>query len=101
MATTPGGLLQPLQIPEQIWEELSMDFITGLPKVKGVDSIFVVVDRLSKYAHFIPIKHPYTARAVVEIFAKEVVRFHGVPKSILSDRDPIFVRNFWKESFKL
>jgi hypothetical protein len=78
-----------------------MDFITGLPKSKGYEAILVVVDRLSKYAHFVPLKHPYTARVVAEIFTKEVVRLHGIPLSIMSDRDPIFISNFWKELFKL
>lgn len=101
LAIAPGGLLQPLNIPEKIWEEISMDFITGLPKSKGFDAIFVVVDRLSKYSHFIPLKHPYTARMVAEIFVKEIVRLHGVPTSIVSDRDPIFISNFWKKLFKM
>lgn len=61
----------------------------------------MVVDRQSKYSHFIPLKHPYSARVLAEIFAREVVRLHGIPASILSDTDPIFVSSFWKELFKL
>ncbi|GAU17006.1 hypothetical protein TSUD_37640 [Trifolium subterraneum] len=100
-ATTPGGLLQPLPIPNAIWEDLSIDFITGLPKSRGFDAILVVVDRLSKYSHFILLKHPYNAKTIAEVFVKEVVRLHGIPHSIVSDRDPLFVSNFWLELFKL
>ncbi|PNX58075.1 retrotransposon Ty-3/Gypsy protein [Trifolium pratense] len=76
-STTPGGLLQPLPVPHVIWEDLSLDFIMGLPKSKGFEAILVVVDRLSKYGHGILLKHPYTAKSVAELFVKEIVRLHG------------------------
>ena len=62
-----------------LWEDISLDFIVGLPKSKGHDAILVVVDRLSKYVHFLLLKHPYTARSVVDIFTKEVIRQLGIP----------------------
>lgn len=70
--TTLAGLLQPLPIPKQIWEDILMDFIDGLPRSKGKTTIFVVVDRLSKYAHFSAITHPYTAKSVAQIFFDDI-----------------------------
>jgi len=97
MATTlPASLLQPLPIPDQIWEELAMDFITGLPVSYGFTVIYVVVDRLSKAAHFMPLKQDFTSKSVAEIFFKNVVKLHGLPKSIVSDRDKVFTSQFWK-----
>ena len=78
-----------------------MDFITGLPKVFDKDCIFVVVDRQKKFAHFFVVTTTFTVAKVAELFFKEVVRLHGLPKSIVSDRDSRFFSAFWQELFKI
>jgi hypothetical protein len=90
----PAGLLQPLEVPSRVREDIAMDFIEGLPKVGGKCVILTVVDRFSKYAHFIPLAHPYTAETVAKVFFADIVRLHGVPASIDSDRDVVFTSGF-------
>ncbi|GJV22146.1 transposase, Ptta/En/Spm, transposase, Tnp1/En/Spm-like protein [Tanacetum coccineum] len=94
-----GGLLQPLPTPSAVWEDVSMDFITGLPSSKGLMVILVVVDHFSKYAHFGALSTNFNAHMVVELFMDIVVKHHGIPKTIVSNRDPIFVSKFWKQLF--
>ncbi|GKD09026.1 ty3-gypsy retrotransposon protein, partial [Tanacetum coccineum] len=96
-----GGYLQPLATPTAVWEDLSMDFITGMPVSKGLTVVLVVVDRFSKYAHFAPLPTSFNAHKVAEVFVDTVIKLHGIPKTIVSDRDPIFVSNFWTQLFKL
>ncbi|KAJ0802805.1 putative nucleotidyltransferase, Ribonuclease H [Helianthus annuus] len=92
-----SGLLQPLDIPIWKWDEITMDFVTGLPKTfKKNDVVWVVVDRLSKSAHFLPIQQGFSVNKLSEIFLQEIIRLHGTPSSIVSDRDPRFTSRFWK-----
>jgi hypothetical protein len=94
--TPPGGLLQPLPVTTGAWRNISMDFVEGLP----VAVIMVVVDRFTKYAHFIPLRHPYTAPTIARHFVDSVVKLHGMPHSIVSDHDRIFTSTFWKLLFQ-
>lgn len=97
----PGGELQPLPVPEWKWEDIAMDFVTGLPKTQGQkDAIWVIIDRLSKSAHFVAIKTTWGVQKLAEIFIHEIVCLHGTPKSIVSDRDGRFMSRFWKELHK-
>lgn len=97
----PGGLLQSLPVPSQIWADISMNFVKGLPRVHGKLVILSVVDRFSKMAHFIPLGHPYSAATVALAFFTDIVRLHGLPETIVSDRDPVFTSQFWPELFRL
>ena len=80
---------------------VSMDFIDGLPTSGHANCIMVVVDKLSKFAHFIPLHHPYTAQRVAQAFLDIIFKIHGLPTHIISDRDPIFTSQFWRELFRL
>ena len=95
------GLLQPLLVPNQAWSQISMDFIESLPLSEGADTILVVVDRLTKLSHFIPLKHPFSAVEVAKLFLTHVFRLHGLPEVIVSDRDKLFTSLFWQELFRL
>ena len=97
----PARLLQPLPIPEWKWDVVTMDFNTKLPKTRFQnDAIMVVVDKLIKVAHFIPVKTTHKATNNANIYMKEVAILHGIPKAIVSDRDSKFTSYFWKGLFK-
>ena len=93
----PAGTLKPLPIPEWKWDTVGMDFITGFPNTqKGNDAIFVVIDRLSKVAHFLPIRESITASQLGDFYVSRVVSLHGVPLEINSDRGSLFTSRFWQ-----
>ena len=93
----PAGLLQKIEIPEWKWEHITMDFVVGLPRTrKGHDAIWVIVDRLTKSAHFLPIRRTDSLDQLAELYCREITRLHGIPLSIISDRDPRFTSRFWR-----
>ena len=93
----PAGPLQSLAIPQWKWEYVTMDFVTGLPRTpKGNDAIWVIVDRLTKTAHFLPYGTGLTLDGLAKLYVDEIVRLHGTPKNILSDRDSRLIARFWK-----
>jgi hypothetical protein len=98
----PARLLQPLQVPAWKWKEIAMDFIVELPRTHlGYDSIWVIVDRLTKVAHFIPIKTTYSGLQLAELHMSRIVCLHGVPKKIVSDRGTQFTSKFWERLYEI
>ena len=94
------GLLHPLPVPEWKWEVISMDFIIGFPLTwRQHDSIMVVVDKLTKETHFMPVNSTHKTADIAKIFMKDIFRLHGFPKAIISDRDTKFTSSFWKSLF--
>jgi len=93
----PGGILQPLEIPVWKWDSISMDFVTHLPRTfRGHDTIWVIVDQLTKSAHFLAMNLRMSMAKLAEMYIKEIVRLHEIPSSIVSDRDPRFTSRFWQ-----
>ena len=94
----PTGLLNPLLIPQWKWDNITMDFVSGLPLTQQKhDSVWMIVDKLTKSAHFIPVRMDYSMDRLAELYVKEIVRLHAIPLSIVSDRDSRFTSRFWKE----
>lgn len=93
--------MQPLSVPTSLFTDITMDFLESLPSSRGHTAIFIVVDRLSKFAHFIGFSHPLSAKTVAQAFFDKVFKLHGLPHTITSDRDTLFLSVFWKELFAL
>jgi hypothetical protein len=94
-------LLAPLPVPTESWHMISVDFIEGLPRSGATNCLMVIVDRFSKFAHFIPLSHSFSAQQVAQAFLDNIYRLHGLPTTIISDRDRIFTSVFWRELFCL
>lgn len=97
----PSGLLQPLLVPEKPWLDISIDFIKDMSISKGHAMIWMIIDRLTKYSHFVSFAHPYSAKPIAQLFLQHIFRLHGFPQTIVSDRDSMFTSKFWREFFKL
>ena len=94
----PSGLLNPIPIPQWKWDNITMDFVSGFPLTqKKHDSVWVIVDRLTKSAHFLPVRLDYSMDRLAEMYVSEIVRLHRIPLSIVFDLDPRFTSRFWKE----
>jgi hypothetical protein len=95
------GLLQPLPIPDGAWKVVSLDFVEGLPQSRNMNAVLVVVDKFSKYSHFIPLAHPFTALSIAQLYMSQVYKLHGMPLALISDIDRIFTSELWQCLFKL
>jgi len=89
-----------LAVPDQAWQVVTIDFIEGLPNSSSYNCILVVVDKFSKYAHFIKLAHPFTALKIAKLYMDNIYKLHGMPKAIVFDRDKIFISMLWQELFK-
>lgn len=96
-----SGLLQPLSVPEGAWQLVSLDFVEGLPSSQRMNVVLVVVDTFSKYAHFVPIAHPFTALSIAKVYMTNIYKLHGLPKALVSERDRIFTSKLWQTLFTL
>ena len=93
----PFGLMQPLPVPQWKWENITMDFVYKLPRTwNGYDGVWVIVDRHTKSAHFMPVREKYSLNKLAELFLLKIVKYHGTPVSIISDQDPRFTSKFWR-----
>ena len=97
----PAGLLQPIPIPEKPWMDVRIDFVEGLHKSQLKDVVLVVVDRFTKFVHFVPLSHPYSAAKVAQLYIQYVFNLHGMPATIVSDRDSVFTSHFWQKLTRL
>jgi hypothetical protein len=100
-ASPPDGSSSALDMPSIVWENVAMDFMEGFPHINVKSVILTVVDRFSKYGHFIPFGHPYTTTTVAKAFFGTIVRLHRIPYSIISGWDPVFTGQFWRVLFRL
>jgi len=96
----PYGLMKPNEAPNRPWKSRSMDFITDLPKWEGDDAILIIIDRLTKMAHFLPCTKEINARQFSDLFMREIFRLHGLPTDIITHRGSIFTSDLWKETTK-
>ena len=99
--STYPGLLEPLAFPHLGLSHLSIDFIESLPESQGYNTVLVIIDRLTKVGHFLALAHPFTAKQVAQLFLDNIFRLHGIPESLVTDRDKIFTSAFWQELFRL
>lgn len=95
------SLLMPLPVPSAVWANIGLNFVEALPRMNGNTVILSVVDQFSKYCHFVPLAHPYTAESVAWAFFADIVRLHGVPQCIVSDHDLVFTSTCWRELMRL